>query len=112
MRLFLEHELANISKVVRPVDVAVAVCGDTFRHARTAGVRVGTGIRNEVLHRANARAADSDSAPRAEIEGIAGGRQPAPANIRAAVARFRVGNVHRISAPVDENAAWAPELEP
>src|SRR6185295_18434344 len=66
------HELSHIRQEIRAVHVSFGVDRDAFRQARSARVWVRTRIGNQVFHRSITRAADSDTAPGAEVEAVAG----------------------------------------
>ena len=63
-------------------------------------------------HRAVPRAADADAAADARVEAIAGLREREPSRVRAAVPRFRIGDIQRVGLLVDVHPARAAELEP
>ena len=98
--------------VVRAIDVSLTVRCHPFRQARVGAVGVGTGIRNEVLHLAVARAADPNAVPAAKVEAVAGIGQSVVAQVGPAVARFRISDVQRVGALIDIDAARPSQLEP
>src|SRR5207247_1754474 len=108
----LPYKLPHIHQEVRAVNVPSRVDGNPLRQAGAAGIRIRTGIRDQVLDRPVLSAADPDSASNAQVIPVAGLRKPELSGVGAPVARFGVGHIQRVGPLVDVHAARPAELEP